>query len=118
MDEDRFKKFIESIESITGEVSEPTTDYDIDEREEVAAVKTATEPEEDDNSSVIDDEELEEEEQEILEESENVKSSAASLIENGVSFFSQLINTLQDEKALKQLADSITEKDEKTGQPI
>ena len=115
MDEDRFKKFIESIESITGEVTEPTTDYDTDEKEEVAAVKTAAESE-DDSSFVIDEEELEEQEQQILEESENVKSSAASLVENGVSFFTQLMNTLQDEKAVKELADTLTEKDEKTGQ--
>jgi len=83
---------------------------------QVAAVTTSTETENDSHTIITEEEDLLDEEQDMHEDNENVKSSAASLVENGVSFFSQLIQTLQDEKALKLLTDSITEKDEKTGQ--
>lgn len=113
LDDDRFKKFIESIESVTAEISKPSADYDADEQEEIASVTTAATQ---DNAVVVEENEFTEEEQEVQDENENAKTSTASLVQNGVSFFSQLINTLQDEKAIRQLAESITEKDEKTGQ--
>lgn len=43
-------------------------------------------------------------------------ASSASVIQTGISFFTQLINTLQDPQAVKQLAETITEKDAHTGQ--
>ena len=39
-----------------------------------------------------------------------------SLVQNGMNFFSQLVNTLSNEQALKKLAETITEKDTQTGQ--
>jgi hypothetical protein len=42
-------------------------------------------------------------------------TSPTLLVQNGISFFTQLINTLQDPQAVQQLAATITEKDAQTG---
>ena len=42
-------------------------------------------------------------------------ASPAALIQNGMNFFTELINILHDPHGVKQLAATITEKDEQTG---
>lgn len=113
--EDRFKQFMESIESITQDIPAATTSFDADEQQEIAIV--AADLIEDTNMAFpLEEEDVLPGEIPNKEENEILKTTTASLVQNGITFFSQLINTLNDEKAVKQLAESITEKDEKTGQ--
>jgi hypothetical protein len=42
-------------------------------------------------------------------------NSSSSLVQNGINFFTQLISTLQDPEGVRQLAATITQKDEQTG---
>jgi hypothetical protein len=117
LDEDRFKNFMESIADLTDDMAQPAEAFDKEEKGEIGAEGT---------------EELTNEVQELpgmLHEETNstqsapatemkqavAESPASSLINNGMNFFSQLVNTLSNEQAVKELAQSITEKDEKTG---
>ncbi len=114
-DDDKFKKFMQSVESIATEMPIDQTEFDSNEKEEISASFVEKDGDVVLNPAI---EELYENAQQPLQEKEVNSGVAkpAELIQNGMNFLSQLMHTLQDPQATKDLTDSITEKDEKTGQ--
>ena len=120
--DDKFKKFMESVEALTADTTTAPTSFDQDEREEISESVVA------ENGEIILNPPVEEIYEEVNNEtqpqpseektsnSETIAPKPAELIQNGLSFLSQLMNTLSDPAATKALTQSITEKDEKTGQ--
>ena len=113
--DDRFKQFMQSVESITREMPQEITSFDTEEQVEIAAVAKGK------DSYTIPPIPEDEQVQQVslpkaVQQNGTIDSSPASLIQNGISFFTQLIHTLQDPGAIKQLAETITEKDDQTGQ--
>lgn len=113
--DDRFKQFMQSVESITQEIPLENTSFDTEERKEIApaaigknspAIPSIPEDEPAQQTSLP----------EPVQQNGTTGASSTSLIKNGMSFFTQLINTLHDPQAVKQLAETITEKDSQTGQ--
>ncbi len=115
--DDKFNKFMHSVEEITSsENIEPST-FDQDEKLEISL--PLIQPNKEDNTRTSFEEIYEEEENKLTEKREqfyetNIANSNA-LIESGVSFLSQLMHTLNDSSATKELVKNITEKDELTG---
>ncbi len=117
LDEDRFKNFMESVATITDDIPETVDGFDAEEKSEVAAGTTEQQPAYQEVDVLIMDEETQPEPISKKEAAKEITDSpATSLVQNGMNFFSQLVHTLSDETAVRQLAHSITEKDEKTGQ--
>jgi hypothetical protein len=83
---------MQSVESITQEIPKEDSLFDVEEQAEIAKSTGGK-----DELAIP------------------TSTSPISLIQNGISFFTQLINTLQDPQAIQQLAATITEKDEQTG---
>ena len=124
--EDRFSKFMQSVESITQEISKEGSSFDIEEQAEIA--KSAAGKDELAIPAIAEDEPIRQEPKPDTASNNgsagangtgiaNVTTgtSPASLVQNGISFITQLISTLQDPQAVQQLAATITEKDEQTG---
>ncbi|MDR3716562.1 MAG: DEAD/DEAH box helicase [Puia sp.] len=124
--EDRFSKFMQSVESITQEIPKEDSAFDVEEQAEIA--KSVPGMDELVIPAIPEDEPLEQAPApDVIRKNEafgangidfasaTTSTSPASLIQNGISFFTQLINTLQDPQAIQQLAAAITEKDEQTG---
>jgi SNF2 family DNA or RNA helicase len=111
--DDRFKQFMQSVESITQEIPQENSSFDTEEREEIAPAAGK-------DSLAIplpEDEPVQQlSSPKAVQQNGATNASPASLIQTGISFFTQLINTLHDPQAVKQLAETITEKDDKTGQ--
>ena len=117
LDEDRFKNFMESIADLTDDIPQPTDVFDKEEKSEIGAELPA-EPtnEARELPAMMDEETNSTQAAQPAELKQGVaESPASSLVNNGMNFFSQLVNTLSNEQAVKELAQSITEKDEKTG---
>lgn len=95
---DRFDQFMQSVESITRDMPEEHTSFDPEEQAEIAA-RTVEAASQDIPVTPGDDDAI----------------SPSDLVRNGLIFFTQLLTTLQDPQAVKKLAATITEKDEKTG---
>ncbi|MHA4807362.1 DEAD/DEAH box helicase [Flavitalea flava] len=118
--EDRFSKFMQSVESITQEIPKEGSLFDVEEQAEIA--KVAVGKDELAIPAIPEDEPVQ---QALAPDTERhngttdadgtIGPSPASLVQNGINFFTQLINTLQDPQAVQQLAATITEKDERTG---
>jgi hypothetical protein len=113
--DDRFKQFMQSVESISQEIPLENTAFDSEEQEEIAAVAVEK------NGHTIpplpeDEPELQAPSTNMVKQNGAASASPAALIQNGMNFFTQLINTLHDPYQVKQLAAAITEKDEQTGQ--
>jgi hypothetical protein len=132
MGEDRFSKFMKSVESITREIPKEDASFDVEEQAEIA--KSPIQQEEFVLPTFTEEEQIPQEEapkteieqtasltsQETYSDpnrmyNSNSANSPASLVQNGIHFFSQLINTLQDPEGIKQLTETLTEKDELTG---
>ena len=124
--EDRFSKFMQSVESIMQEIPKEDSSFDVEEQAEIA--KSAVGKDELTIPVLPEDEQVQQEPEPDAARNNgttgadgtsvaNVTTSTfpALLIQNGISFFTQLINTLQDPQAVQQLAAAITEKDEQTG---
>ncbi len=116
LDEDRFKNFMESVAMVTDDIPESSDGFDAEEKSEIAAEKISG-PKQEEIEALMMQEEITEEQPAETPEKKNEASETpvASLVQNGMNFFSQLVNTLSDENSIRQLAQSITEKDEKTG---
>jgi len=116
--EDRFKQFMESVEAITQQPEEKATiSFDVEEQEEIALVDSKKGKQEDLIHEILEDEPAEQQLQtKNAQDSRTEETSSTSLVHNGMAFFSQLINTLSDQQSVKKLVETITEKDEKTGQ--
>jgi SNF2 family DNA or RNA helicase len=137
--DDKFKKFMELVESITTTDTPTGTGYfDSDEREEISGLFVAeggeiiTDPSYEDlfadapplpeikgeapTLESLYEETIQQPDNNTVAGSEKNIPKPAELIENGMSFLSQLMNTLSDPAATKELTESLTEKDEKTGQ--
>ena len=114
--DDKFKKFMQSVEEIA--VGEPatSTDFDKEENQEISESLVGEEGKIIEAPSI--EELLEDTEQEVLVEKNDSPEipEPATLIQNGVNYLSQLMNTLNNPEAAKAMVKSITEKDEKTGQ--
>jgi superfamily II DNA/RNA helicase len=120
MGDDRFKQFMQSVESITQDITTPVAELEVEEQEEAAEV-IIPENKEDVFETLIEEPAFSQSEavQDVSAsgtKSEEVMGNADDLIQHGMQFLSKFINTLSDERSIKQLAGSITEKDEKTGQ--
>ena len=118
--EDRFSKFMQSVESITQEIPKEDSSFDVEEQAEIA--KSAVGRGETPIPALPEDEPAQQESAPA--EARNNRATGANgttsaspalLIQNGISFFTQLINTLQDPEAVQHLAATLTEKDENTG---
>lgn len=114
--DDRFKQFMESVETITQQpAAAAASGFDAEEQQEIAAPAkssqemafTAPYPEEDPLPA--------ESTNEISTGAGSYKDSL-SLVQSGTKFFSQLVDTLSDEHEIKNLVATITEKDSHTGQ--
>jgi superfamily II DNA/RNA helicase len=116
--DDKFKKFIELVESITPGNAAETTLFDEAEKEEISQPLVS----EEDGPALVSAAEAMYEEA----DSDHLKTGptapgtaapdAAELIQKGASFLSQLMNTLNDPAATKALTQSLTETDSQTGQ--
>jgi SNF2 family DNA or RNA helicase len=132
MGEDRFTKFMKSVESITQEIPKEDSAFEVEEKAEIA--KSPIEQEEFTLPVLAEEEPVQEESAPKTEiqhgagstnqtasdnggsvANPNSDNSPASLVQNGIHFFTQLINTLQNAEGVKQLAATITERDEQTG---
>ena len=116
--DDKFKQFMQSVEAITATESDTAPAlFDEPEKDEIS------------DSLVLEDGAivLNQPIEEIFEETINQQpaeeekyiteiTEPQQLLQNGVNFLSQLMTTLNNPEATKNLAQSITEKDEKTGQ--
>jgi SNF2 family DNA or RNA helicase len=122
--DDKFKKFMESIEALTSDTVSETSSFDQGESEEISESFIA------EDGGILLTPALEDVYEEVnkgheAEPSETETEAAfnataipgpTELIQNGVNFLSQLMATLSNPAAVKELTGSLTEKDEKTGQ--
>ncbi len=116
--DDKFKKFMQSVEALaTAEQDTTSTLFDSSEKEEISQIGVQndgelvlTQPIEE-----IFEETLSPQPTESRQSPGNIPEPQ-ELLQNGVNFLSQLMTTLNDREAAKNLAASITEKDEQTGQ--
>jgi len=119
MGDDRFKQFMESVESLTQGATPPETTFDKEEKEEVAEIKEAENKASDIEAIIAAAELAESEPVKQIATAETTKitddSDPGVFVQNGLKFLSNLVNTLSNEESVKQLTKSITEKDEKTG---
>jgi SNF2 family DNA or RNA helicase len=116
--EDRFKQFMETVETFTQHPEEKAViSFDEEERKEIAPIDHKKGNQESQIHSILEDELVEEQPQtNDIQDSRTDDLSSASIVQNGMTFFSQLINALSDQQSVKKLVATITEKDEKTGQ--
>lgn len=115
--DDRFKQFMQSVEAITQDAPQSTMSFDTQEKKEIAQVIGEKGKKEDLLPNILEDEPaLHPAQRKDMHESKATDASPGSLVQNGMSFFAQLINTLSDEQGVKILVETITEEDEKTGQ--
>ena len=113
--DDRFKQFMQSVEAITQEIPQESISFDTEEQEEITSI--TSEKDKHTIPAIPEDEPAQQlSSPNAGQQNGASNASPASLIQTGISFFTQLINTLQDPQAVKQLAETITEKDDKTGQ--
>jgi hypothetical protein len=120
--DDKFKKFMQSVEEIATLTPpvDPTV-FDNEERQEITGQLTIgfdTGERGTDNTPQPLEDILESNEEELA--ATGVATSElpkpADLIQNGLTFLSQMMATLSNPEAARELTKSITEKDEKTGQ--
>jgi len=117
LDEDRFKNFMESVAAITDDIPETPGTFDSEERNEIAVDEHKGRQQQEVEAIIMHEEEAEQQAADNKEtNNEPIPTPVSALVQNGMNFFSQLVNTLSNENSVKQLAQSITEKDEKTGQ--
>ncbi|MHB1920869.1 MAG: DEAD/DEAH box helicase [Chitinophagaceae bacterium] len=113
--DDRFKQFMESVEAITRPTQElGDIHFDPEEKEEIE--KIAPPAKEDLVLPPFMDPELPLGDGVESNKKDQQQDGSVDLVQKGVHFFSQMINTLSDPQAMKNLASTITEKDLKTGQ--
>jgi len=116
--DDKFKKFIEMVESITEDSKVDALAFDEGEKEAIAQVDH--EDQQDPNLLPLEDtaaEDLDQEQQLGAGITDRSRiPDPADLIRNGMGFISQLMKTLNDPEATKALTKGLTEQDEKTGQ--
>ncbi len=114
--DDKFTKFMQSIEEMTLDTQTETTNFDNQEKEEISESFV------DESGEIITsppmDELLEVAEKEMPHEAGIASElpKPVDLIQNGVTFLSQFMATLNNPEAARELTNSITERDEKTGQ--
>jgi SNF2 family DNA or RNA helicase len=100
LDNDQFKGFMESLETLTDEIS-TDTDFEPNPEFELPSESKDIEVEKVENGLLGDDD--------IFDLQESDKST--DLVNQGLSFFSNLIETLKNPKATQELLDKIIEKD-------
>jgi hypothetical protein len=118
--DDRFSKFMQSVESITQEIPKESSSFDVEEQAEIAIPTVARD--EPTIPAIVEDEPLSQVSEPHTERHKGTMGtegtqgdSTGSLVQNGISFFTQLLSTLQDAQSVQQLVSTITEKDEQTG---
>lgn len=125
MGDDQFKKFMETVENLA-EIEKNTEENIENTTEEDIAVEDFVNTESPDNEPIRGDDDIPTEEpkigkqQSIFEKTEGTDGPASSpnennpqqLIANGLQFFGQLFQTLQDPAATQNLVNSITSTDE------
>ncbi len=112
--DDKFKQFMQSVESITQLPDDKSiVSFDEDEKQEIALIDNDQENIKEIETNIVEEEIVQEPLYQVEPPVDMVSSD--SLVNTGMAFFSQLINTLNDQQSIKQLVSSITEKDEKTG---
>lgn len=106
LQEDRFKEFMESI----SDVVETTTDYTEQAiYEEEPKQLPITNPS---NGEIIGDDDIEEIDEKVEEKENNISNPQVDLLNQGISFFGSLFQTLQSPESTKDFVKSITKKDE------
>ncbi len=115
--DDRFKQFMQSVEAVTQDIPQHTISFDTQEQKEIAPVALKNgQPEDIITASLAEDPAEEQSFSKNSIENNTPGASPFLLVQNGMNFFTQLINTLNDGQAIKELTDTITKKDEKTGE--
>jgi superfamily II DNA/RNA helicase len=119
MGDDRFKQFMQSVEAISQTTAQQPTLFDKQEQDEIASSSNKKMEDQDFLNIALSEEPSgstsDSKEPQPVELTTSV-NSPDSLIQNGMNFFTQLIKTLNNGQAIKELSDALTEKDEKTGQ--
>jgi len=107
LNHDQFKNFMESLEKVTEQTTiefEAETESD-NHYEQPVSVKIDLEvPDKEPTTELLGDDD-------VLEPDENVTDKPSDLVGQGVSFFGNLLATLQNPEATKELVNSLTEKD-------
>lgn len=124
MSDKKFKDFMAELQKVQPEGKIPTpAEASSDENFETRPTKAQTDPQIAPEFPIEDwwEEETSKETQpqkssEGQQKASKKSGKAESLVQTGMSFLSQLTQTLSDERATQQLVRQITEKDEKTGQ--
>ncbi len=118
MGDDRFKQFMQSVESMTQDITPPAAYTETEEQDEAITETTPQNMQEDAFEALITEPELPQPElaQAALAFNAHEPTEGANeLVQNGMQFLSKLVTALSNPDSIKQLAGSITEKDEKTG---
>ena len=125
MQDDKFKKFMQSVQDIT-ESTDSKEPASLSEEEEMESAEMQTDTEETPNiiQAIQNEIPFEEEESAFFEEPDSVKESepvsselnSTELLSQGLSFLSSLSKTLASPEKTAELVNSITEKDTNTGQ--
>lgn len=115
--EDRFKQFMNSVENLTDAPQEENTVIDAIEEHEVeeqespkAVLENALIDTPEGASSFLGDDDVKE--NEVIITPVNAPTSSEEMIQNGVSFFTQLAQTLKSPEATKELMQHLIQKDE------
>ncbi|OMP77977.1 helicase [[Flexibacter] sp. ATCC 35208] len=116
--DDKFKQFMQSVETLTQEISQTITSFDTQEQEEITTQYNKTEKDADDNNMIerLENESLQQPASKIMTTDDPREETAATIVQHGMNFFTQLINTLSNQDAVEKLTATITETDQTTGQ--
>ncbi|MEO6166151.1 MAG: DEAD/DEAH box helicase [Chitinophagales bacterium] len=116
MGESKFKKFMRSVEEITGTLKPVEAREEVfEEMKEVTSEKSSAPSPEQIGMFKDDDIATTKDAMPAPEVAESKPAGDSDLIETGLSFMSQLLKTLSDKDATETLARNLTEKDSKTG---
>ncbi len=115
--DDRFKQFMNSVENLTDTPQEEHTILDVSEEHETEVQEVATVTDDDSLESAThastflgDDDVKEQEKPAVL--PINTPNQSETLVQSGVSFFTQLAQTLKDPQATKTLVEHLVQRDE------
>jgi ERCC4-related helicase/predicted nucleic acid-binding Zn finger protein len=114
--EDKFKKFIELVESVTEAPASEAASFDAEEQAELALPGAIDPPVSDREEMARFDEPSEMQQPAGTEPVVSRAPDPANLVQRGIRFLSQLAETLADPAATKALTESITETNAETGQ--
>ena len=108
---------MQSVESITQDLPVSAITFDPEEQKEISPFVYENVKQENFIADIPEDDLADSPQPEnVVRESDAKDNQSALLVQTGISFITQLINTLSDQDAVKSLTETITEKDENTGQ--